>query len=346
MAFRRKSRKRSKSTKKRAKNVSRGTRGRAKRVRRVAPFRRSVRSGIGASHAALRPRSQVVGKKTMAVPKMSRGEKIQTKGDLVKYLDAKTPHIWGPDSPYIPSVLSSKHYYVSFDQQYQYNPVAGPGIQLFQVFRMCSVNDPDFTGVGSAQPTGHDRYASDYTRCIVTQVDYKVTFVNYWMTSIVDNTEGDELYCVLNFNSSATIGGDIDSVIEFKEKNFASGRSQWLNIEKMAKPVAINQSSAGADAEQFIKPSFKTFRGSFFPGKFPKLSATDSYNTNFRHGTNQARQCITNANANHEIYLQLGVGHDTAFADDASDNVVAATVELTYHVTWWDPTSSTDWMTN
>jgi len=62
---------------------------------------------------------------------------------------------------------------------------AGVGIPTVHVYRMASIYDPDFTGVGH-QPLGHDELTPLYTKYVVTGIRYSVTFTNQSTTDYAD----------------------------------------------------------------------------------------------------------------------------------------------------------------
>jgi len=90
--------------------------------------------------------------------------KKKSKTAMVKAFSSKNSTQGG-----IQNVMPVKMLYSDW---YNLNPGVG-GIGTSQVFRLSSIHDPDFTGVGH-QPLGHDQLADLYERYQVYKVDFEI----------------------------------------------------------------------------------------------------------------------------------------------------------------------------
>lgn len=90
------------------------------------------------------------------------------------------------------------------------NPSVGGLLAGYQ-FRLGSIHDPDFTGVGH-QPVGHDQLAALYERYQVWKVDYHIEFANRSTT---------ENQCV-GYRCS-----DVADISTDRDVNIENGNSEW-----------------------------------------------------------------------------------------------------------------------
>lgn len=81
-------------------------------------------------------------------------------------------------------------------------------------FRLNSIFDPNFTG-GGHQPTGHDQYSVIYEEYCVTDVRYKVSFVN--------SSTGVAGLCAIQTSDNFTTFTDITTLIE-------QGQCEWKQL--------------------------------------------------------------------------------------------------------------------
>lgn len=72
----------------------------------------------------------------------------------------------------VPATMLTKMTYEDIKQ------ISAAGVSSQTLYRLCSIFDPDFTGVGH-QPMGHDQWATLYGRYRVLGCSYEIHAVNY-----------------------------------------------------------------------------------------------------------------------------------------------------------------------
>lgn len=105
------------------------------------------------------------------------------------------------------NVLPAKMQYV---EAYTLNPGLA-GAPVTQTFRLGSIFDPDFTGVGH-QPLGHDQLSPLFERYQVWKVDYHIEFVN-------TDTSNPQICGYRISDDSSTPAGTTDT--------FEQGDTEW-----------------------------------------------------------------------------------------------------------------------
>lgn len=97
-----------------------------------------------------------------------------------------------------------------YSQEATLNPGVA-GVPATQVFRISSIHDPDFTGVGH-QPIAHDQMAVLFERYQVVSLEYKVVYLN------TDSTNPQRVS--IRVSDESTAASDPDTGIE-------NGAVQW-----------------------------------------------------------------------------------------------------------------------
>lgn len=151
------------------------------------------------------------------------------------------------------------------------NPGVG-GLVNSYVFRLSSIHDPDFTGVGH-QPVGHDELAALYERYQVWKVDYHIEFAN---RSVSENQ------CV-GYRCS-----DVSDTSTDRDVNIENGNGEW---------AMIGYNGNGK----------KSFIGSVYPNNvhgvtYKQYMSNDDYGANFGSNPNEEAFLVVYAD---------GVGDDT-----------------------------------
>lgn len=120
------------------------------------------------------------------------------------------------------------------------NPGASGALGAFQ-FRLNSIFDPDFTGIGR-QPTGHDEMANLFATYCVVAATYKVSFLN---TSATSN------YIIgVYSNDTNSLPADANRAIE-------QGECQWTQVS--AQDGSVKEFKGRVDMPKLFGKSYQAY---------------------------------------------------------------------------------------
>lgn len=144
--------------------------------------------------------------------KQNGNKKKTKKNQVIRPLGSKAmeSRLMGPQAPV------KLHYSTRFSL----NPGVLGAVSSY-VFRLSSIFDPDFTGVGH-QPVGHDQYAALYERYQVYEVEYHVEFANRSTTQ--NQTVGYRL-------------SDVSNTSVERDVNIENGNCEWTLIGAIGAPT-------------------------------------------------------------------------------------------------------------
>lgn len=155
------------------------------------------------------------------------------------------------------------------------NPGVG-GLAASQVFRLSSIHDPDFSGIGH-QPVGHDQFAALYERYQVYEIEYHVEYVNR------DAAQNQAVG--VRFSDVSTVSTDRDVNIE-------NGYGEWALL-----------GSINAGPRKFTG---KVFVNSIHGVSYKQYMSNDDYGANF--GSNPVEEAYM-------IMWADGLGDDSDAVD-------------------------------